>query len=329
MKISKRISLLALALLMFIPNMSVLAAPVADAATSFHGNVMVMEDNVSVIDLLDIQVEFETFDFSFDVSLCQGLAEPFASELLIDEYVDTFAQQQNIQNIEFLQTQILDMDLESIGFIGLEDAIISDLEELKNDNIILESFQLMLPNMSRLGSPQFYGSLNGYHFMVAFAVFNAQPVVWRDSNTQNLISWSLGLVDLAMGFAPAWASIPWTVFRAGERPQQGASVYNRTSQEITNKYIMIQDRDGRLSNNRTTFITLLRQQASVATFRTTYIPHSPHWPSSTHDTPAMTGAANNFFNQQANMQHVLSIYLSTNYWGVRNLFAPNPQVRWQ
>lgn len=166
------------------------------------------------------------------------------------------------------------LELENKGFIGLEDAIISELDTLAVNDVQLGSYSVALPRAT-----EYYGHYDGFMFQAAYTYRTEKyddELTGKSQHEQFLE----GLVNIVMSVPgiPTVISLPFSLLSyAGHPIITNTAVTQLTNRdEITTRYIMIQDLNKQASLNPNTFVPVIMDEVRVS--RTTVItfPNGPY-----------------------------------------------------
>ena len=132
------------------------------------------------------------------------------------------------------------LNLTNGGFDYLEEACLSELEKYKADDIVLDSYTVLVPKAK---TKYYYGTYSGNDFYyentsVANLRRETNGVAKSASNATKWNNWILGVTDLAMCFANLKWSIPYTMIRtvtgvSGTTAVHNGS-YNQHVEQFTN-----------------------------------------------------------------------------------------------
>jgi hypothetical protein len=191
----------------------------------------------------------------------------------------TSLQIQNFKNIELAKTIVKLQNFENRGIVGLEKLLLDELENLKSNSSYIEDYQIYTINESnnllKSGTmPEYYGTYNGFGFQQYFTVYTDS----YEKNTyerSKIEDWVEGGLNLALNFVPKSVSIPFTVLSLSHRNDivsygTGHLLYYGSDQ-VTTKYILIQDLHMKVGINPNYYTTILVEQDRInSTWQTTY-----------------------------------------------------------
>ena len=166
------------------------------------------------------------------------------------------------------------LKLENKGFIGLEDAIISELGTLAVNDVQLGSYSVALPRAT-----EYYGHYDGFMFQAAYTYRTEK---YGDELTGKIQHEQFleGVVNIVMSVPkiPKVISIPYSILSYAGRPIfTNTAVTQLTNRdEIATRYIMIQDLNKQASLDPYTFVPVIMDEVRVS--RTTVItfPDGPY-----------------------------------------------------
>lgn len=186
---------------------------------------------------------------------------------------------QNLKNIELAKNIIKQQKFENRGIIGLEKLLIDELENLKSNSSYIEDYQIYTVNetnsLLQSGTmPEYYGTYNGFGFQQYFTVYTDSYE--KNTYERNMIEkWVVGGLNLALNFTPKSVSIPFTVLSLAHRNDivsyGTGHILLYGSDQVTTKYILIQDLHMKVSTNPNYYTAILVEQDRVnSTWQTTY-----------------------------------------------------------
>lgn len=220
----------------------------------------------------------------------------------------------NIDNIDRAKNMISSLNLTSKGFTGLEEACLNELDNISDKETYLENYSVYLPK-----SDVYYGTYDGYKFRASFSVYNEsyQRTITGKSNHQR---WASGALNLAMNFAPQIISIPFSLLTSAAddvKFYDGAWTDVTTSDEVTSRYIWIQDLDKKMSANTNSYVIVINDMSRITRPVVVSYPNSPYAdPKLDATLPRKEISSPNFYNSNRNMDRGLRYYIGgdlTNY----------------
>ena len=139
--------------------------------------------------------------------------------------------------IEYVES----LDLELKGYAHIEEACLSELESYKSDDIILESYTVLVPTAR---AENYYGTYLGSKFYYEYTSVadmrrNTNGAERSASNTGKWTNWILGTTDLILSFTGGSYSIAYSVIRSITGIAAGSSdvhygSYNQYVEQFTN-----------------------------------------------------------------------------------------------
>lgn len=232
---------------------------------------------------------------------------------------------QSMQNIDKAKKLVKSLELKKLGFYGLEEAYLKELDSISANNGYLQNYAVYVPkvqnqvsNNTLLASgsttnPVYYGSLDGFQFQAAFTVYN---VSYRDSNSDasTIEGWISGALNLLLCYAKTIITVPWTIMNfVGSHPTYytGSWVDLTTSEEVTSRIILIQDKNMKATPNPNGYAAVLNDMSKVVTEYAVYNSNNPYFPPQFRGQKGPQEVPSQYFyNSTITMQHALGRYLS-------------------
>ncbi len=239
------------------------------------------------------------------------------------------ASKQKIEStVEQAKDFVASLHLSDQGYVGLERALLDELDSLSAQKVQLESYAVALPR----GHQEYYGTYNGYMFQAAYSTYNESYSKTLYGKTRHE-QWVRGAANVIMCFVKSrWITIPYAVLSS--IPQsvtfyEGARTDWTNEDEVTSRYIMIQDKDHKLSLDTYSFIPMIKDMVRVS--HTSVVTYS----GSPYQNPVLNTSAGvyetpseNFYNKQYNMSRGYNRYLSGNVYDYIEESVGRAAFRW-
>lgn len=132
------------------------------------------------------------------------------------------------------------LNLNDMGYSYIEEACLEELDSYKDDDVVLESYTVLVP---KARAKSYYGKyLNSNYYYEYTSVANMRRETKGEkkdaSNASKWNNWILGAMDLGMNFFTAEWSIPYSIIRAVTGVSGTAAVhygsYNQYVEQFTN-----------------------------------------------------------------------------------------------
>lgn len=236
---------------------------------------------------------------------------------------------QNMQNINKAKEFVKSLGLQKQGFYGLEEAYLKELDSIATKDGYLQNYAVYVPktqnqlsNSSLLASgattnsttnPVYYGSLDGFQFQASFTVYDMS---YRDSQSDSttLQGWFKGITNLLLCYAKTAITVPFTILNfVGTQPTYytGSWLDLTTSEEVTSRIILIQDKNMKASPNPNGYAAVLHDMSKVVTEFAVYNSNNPYVaPQFKGQKGPQEVPSQYFYNSSVTMQHAEGRYLS-------------------
>jgi len=249
--------------------------------------------------------------------------------------VDSVLMKQKEKNIMIAKKEVNSLNLEQKGYYGLKEAFLAELDMLLKSDVYLENYSIYIPNsehiLMRESDPINYGTYEGFKFMASFSVYNQS---YRKSTTdwRKIDSWLSGAVAFGMNFMVDWITIPLSVLEivADEiTVYDGSWIDVTTSEEVTNRLILIQDLNMKYTPSPNNYVGVLNDQSKIVSLYTVLYPNSPYFP------PSLTGTegpkevpSKYFYNRTRTMSNALNYYIQSDGSGMYQDLVPRGTLGW-
>jgi len=202
--------------------------------------------------------------------------------LNVSDIISKTALSNNIKpSYAYLKDEVKSLKVdEKYGIYGLEKDIISTISELESSGKTLLDFSIYIDpstssrSLSSSDSTSF-GSYEGYLMRQSFYVYNTQTQ-YTTTNQDRVRGWINGAINFGMAFATKWIGVPYAILTS--LPQgittSGPLLNNLVQQEVTDRRILIYDKDGKMALNQ--YIVAYRDYALAVRQTYTLYPSSPY-----------------------------------------------------
>lgn len=248
-----------------------------------------------------------------------------SSPLLYDVYTINFSDEDNRiatygaehrskvdQAVDFVKS----LDLSDRGFYGIEDVYIDELNALAADGVKLESYSVYMPK-----DGVNYGSYDGYQFRATYSVYN-ESYTRTLSGKSNFEKWVDGGINILMSFLKVkkTIAIPYTVISSlAGISNVGVEYFNSekvditVSDEVTSRFIWIEDKDHLVAYQPDTYVPVINDMARITRPVFVLYPNSPYQdPKVNASYPQQEFASENFYNASKNREIGFYRYISGN-----------------
>ena len=118
------------------------------------------------------------------------------------------ASKQKIEStVEQAKDFVVSLHLSDQGYVGLERALLDELDSLSAQKVQLESYAVALPR----GHQEYYGTYNGYMFQAAYSTYNESYSKTLYGKTRHE-QWVQGVANVIMCFVKnRWITIPYVI----------------------------------------------------------------------------------------------------------------------
>lgn len=148
------------------------------------------------------------------------------------------------------------LNLEDKGFLGLEEVFLDELQSLRDEGILLKTYEIALPR-----STEYYGTYDGFMFQAAYTTHTEY---YSDElyGKANFVKFVAGTLNIGMCFAKLKYSIPYAVLSSISSPiiTDSAVVHLANTDTVTTRYIMIQDLNQLASLDKYSFVPVIMDQ---------------------------------------------------------------------
>ena len=157
---------------------------------------------------------------------------------LFDETLHTRSTTEN--TIDTAISYVKSLNLKDMGYSYIEEACLEELDSYKDDDVVLESYTVLVP---KARAKSYYGTyLNSDYYYEYTSVSDMQRETngaeKGASNESKWNNWILGAMDLGMCFATKKWSIPYTIIRTVTGVSGTSAVhygsYNQYVEQFTN-----------------------------------------------------------------------------------------------
>ncbi|MPM14574.1 hypothetical protein SDC9_60938 [bioreactor metagenome] len=225
---------------------------------------------------------------------------------------DVHALSENANHIDEAITFVQSLALDEKGFLELENAFITELEVLASEGIQLKSYAIALPR-----AEEYYGTYDGYTFRAAYS-FYSDNYFYNLYGKADHTRWVSGLVNITMSFANWKIGFPYALFSSlvgvgNVTYYDGARTEITNEDEITSRYILIEDKDHKVSYQPNTYIPVIQDMVRISHTSIASYTGSPYGnPSMDATMPINEIASTNFYNKTNNLNSGLNHYISGN-----------------
>lgn len=152
----------------------------------------------------------------------------------------TNARSANENTIDAAISYVESLELEDMGYAHIEEACLNELNAYKNDDVILESYTVLVP---KTRVKYYYGTYLNHDYYYEYTSVSdmrreTDGAEKQASNESQWNSWILGAMDLAMCFSTARWSVPYTLVRTITGVSGTSAVhygsYNQYVEQFTN-----------------------------------------------------------------------------------------------
>lgn len=196
----------------------------------------------------------------------------------VDIYQHNSSSVENINNnITEAVTFIKSLNLNEKGCIGLEDAYLSELRTLEEQGVILKSYAVYIPEPDTS-----FGSYDGYKFKASYSKYNESYASNKSQleGKENNNRWLKGLVDIGMCFTNYKVSLPYalffSVFDSNASYYDGSFTTIVAEDDVTSRFIWIQDLDQRMSLNKNEYVLVLNDMSRYSKLTVDTYYNSPY-----------------------------------------------------
>ncbi len=132
------------------------------------------------------------------------------------------------------------LNLNDMGYSYIEEACLEELDSYKDDNVVLESYTVLVP---KARAKSYYGKYSNSNFYYEYtSVANMRRETNGEkkgaSNASKWNNWILGAMDLGMNFFVEKWSIPYSIIRSVTGVSSASAVhygsYNQYVEQFTN-----------------------------------------------------------------------------------------------
>ncbi|WP_312634824.1 hypothetical protein [Oscillibacter sp.] len=247
--------------------------------------------NVSNVVAVDIATELDDYDIYH-----ANFIAPQANEII-----------DNSSNITQAKAFVKSLDLSSRGFSNLTQAYIDELDYLADEGVQLESYSVAIPR-----AQEYYGTYDGYMFQAAYSYYSDNYYT-NLTGKGNHEKWVSGAINILMNYALKRISVPFSVLSSASSVTfyEGARTEITNEDQITSRFIMIQDKDKKVSLDPYSFVPIIKDM--VRTTHTSVVTYS----GSPFSNPVVDASApvveipsQNFYNKQYNLSRGYNHYVA-------------------
>lgn len=247
------------------------------------------------------------------------------SPLLYDAYTISFSDEddqiatygaEHRSKIDRAIDFVKSLDLSDRGFYGIEDVYINELNALAADGVELKSYSVYMP---RDGVN--YGSYDGYQFRATYSVYD-ESYTRTLSDKNNFDKWVDGGINILMSCIKVnkTIAIPYTAISAlagisgaGVEYFNKAKVDITVSDEVTSRFIWIEDKDHLIAYQPGTYVPVINDMARITRPVFVLYPNSPFQnPTVNANYPLQEFASANFYNASKNREIGFYRYINGN-----------------
>lgn len=258
---------------------------------------------------------------------------------------DNILRAKNNENILKIKQFITNQNYESKGFVGVEDRLLQQLEELSEGGSYLESYKIFIPKDNLVGltinkaasTESNLGSYNGFYFKGIYSVYNHSYRL-SSSNTSKLKSWVGLSIDLSLTFAEWKITVPYsiltTLFSVISNPSDvynGAWTDTTISEEVTSRIVCIQDKNMWVTSNPNYYVGVISDMAKVIQTYFVMYPNNPYLsPAVLSDGPVKQIYTKNFYNNQATLKEGYTVYIASRGQRMNDYSIPDAdEIKWK
>ena len=193
--------------------------------------LIVMSLLLSIVSVPSFASEVDVEEDDFDVSR-------------YNQYTISFSENNRVRSIATTTTvdeaiaYVQSLDLSENGYDYIEESCLAELEQYKLDEVELEDYTVLIP---KARAKSFYGTYSDKDFYYEYtSVANKRRetngIAKNSSNADKWKKWILGTTDLAMSFATAKWSIPYTLIRSVTGVSSASAVYNGSRNQYVEQF---------------------------------------------------------------------------------------------
>lgn len=253
---------------------------------------------------------------------------------------------QEEKNIKEAKAEVKKLKLEQLGYYGLEEAYLNELDSLLNDDAYLEDYAIYVPKtqnsspdtigtvyLSSYSDPVYYGSYDGFSFQAAFSVYN-QSYRETTSDWSKINTWIDGLINFGMNFVTGYITIPLSALEimfGSVTVYDGAWIDVTTSEEVTSRLILIQDKYMKATPDPSNYVAVLNDMSKIVSEYAVLYPNNPYFPPSYQGQEGPQEVPSTYFyNSTITMEHAYNYYITSYYiGGMYQDLVPRGSIQWR
>ena len=226
---------------------------------------------------------------------------------------DTDSGYSNSRTYEYLEISrtkdfVKSLSLESRGFSELESVILDELDSLESGGVQLETYTVALPRAT-----EYYGHFEGFMFQAAYTTYTehySQELSGKSSH----IHFMQGLVNILMS-CPSVSkivTIGYSIFSPAATPVFTDTTVTQLSNddEVTTRYIMIQDLYQQASPDKYSFIPVILDEVRISKTTIITFPRGPWSTVMTSEVGTNEFPSPDFYNKSYNLSLGYAHYIS-------------------
>ncbi len=220
------------------------------------------------------------------------------------------------------------------------------MDSLLKDDAYLEDYSIYVPKTQNLSTdsnetmslasysnPVYYGSYEGFSFQASFSVYN-QSYRETTRDWSKIDTWIDGMINFGMNFVKSYISIPLSVLgiaTGSVTVYSGAWMDITTSEEVTSRLILIQDKYMKATPNPNNYVAVLNDMSKIVSEYTVLYPNNPYFPPSYQGQKGPQEVPSTYFyNSTTTMAHAYNYYITSYYiGGMYQDLVPMGTIQWR